>query len=150
MANVDCSSTGNHETGFCMRGVDHESGASRSLFYMMRRYFTILFFLFSISASLVADDARLDTKNCTFTKDGKTFPLYGKVVYVTDNPDITVQFVDEYADIYVVLTDSPYQSCCEWYICNSSESYPDLRVKVVNEYADLKVQIVSDYPHVSR
>lgn len=101
-----------------------------------------------MASIMYAGDVQIDKSNCTITKDGKTYPLYGKVVYVDENPDITIQFVDEYADIYVTLTTSPYQDCCEWRLVNSSESYPDLRVKIVKGNADVTVKIVKEYPHI--
>lgn len=114
----------------------------------MNRLFSILLLLFALVGTMLAGDVQIDKANCTITKDGKTFPLYGKVVYVTDNPDITIQIVDEYADIYVELTNSPYLSCGEWHLCTESESYPDIRVKIVEEYADLTVKFVKEYPHI--
>ncbi|MBQ3717543.1 MAG: hypothetical protein II901_04085 [Paludibacteraceae bacterium] len=99
---------------------------------------------------VVADDVKIDKENCIITKNGKTYPLYGKVVFVEDYPDITIKFVEYYADIEVKITESPSSSCCEWKIVGRSEYYPDLRVKIDNDYPDITVKVVESYPHIRR
>lgn len=114
----------------------------------MKRIVTILLLALATATFSFADDVKIDRSNCTITKDGKTYPLYGKVVFVDEYPDITIKFVDAYADIEVKITDSSYQSCCEWKVVDKTEGYPDLRVKVVKDYPDITVKTVSDYPHI--
>lgn len=114
----------------------------------MKRIFAILLSILATATFSLADDVTIDKDNCTITKDGETFPLYGKVIFVDDDPDITIKFVDAYADIEVKITDSSYQSCCEWKVVDKSEGYPDLRVKIENNYPDITVRVVTDYPHI--
>ena len=116
--------------------------------FYMKRIFAILLSIFTTATLSLADDVTIDKDNCTITKDGRTYPLYGEVKFVDEYPDITIKFVDAYADIEVKITDSSYQSCCEWKVVDSSESYPDLRVKVVRDYPDITVRVVTDYPHI--
>ena len=114
----------------------------------MKQILTIILACMSLVA--FADDVKIDKDNCTITKNGKTYPLYGKVVFVEDYPDITIKFVEYYADIEVKVTESPSSSCCEWKIVGRSEYYPDLRVKIDNDYPDITVKVVESYPHIRR
>ena len=115
----------------------------------MKKWFVILC-MAVLPMVVVANDVKIDKENCTITKNGKTYPLYGKVVFVEDYPDITIKFVDYYADIEVKVTESPDNSCCEWKIVGRSEYYPDLRVKIDNDYPDITVKVVESYPHIRR
>ena len=116
--------------------------------FYMKRIFAILLSILATATFSLADDVTIDKDNCTITKDGRTYLLYGEVKFVDEYPDITIKFVDAYADIEVKITDSSYQSCCEWKVVDSSENYPDLRVKVVRDYPDITVRVVTDYPHI--
>lgn len=101
--------------------------------------------LFACIVSLFSfADVTIDKENCTITKEGKTFPLYGSVKIVDDNPDITVRLVDGYADIEVKIVED-YPSCCEFRIV---DDYPEIRIKIVDDYPDLDVKIVDSYPNI--
>lgn len=101
--------------------------------------------LFSCFVSLfVFADVTIDKERCTLTKDGKTFPLYGNIKIVDDNPDITVRLVDGYADIEVKIVEQ-YPSCCEFRIV---DDYPDIRVKIVDDTPDIEVKVVDSYPSI--
>lgn len=90
-------------------------------------------------------DVTIDKEHCTITKDGRTFPLYGNIKIVDDNPDITVRLVDGYADIEVKIVEQ-YPSCCEFRLVGD---YPAIRVKIVDDYPDLEVKIVDSYPTIN-
>ena len=46
----------------------------------------------------IAADVKIDKNNCTITKDGKTYNLYGKVKIVDSFEDIKVKIVDSFED----------------------------------------------------
>ena len=71
----------------------------------MKHFFALaLCLLFALGAS--ATDVKIDAKNCTITKDGKTYPLYGKVKLVNAFEDVKVKIVDSFEDVKVKLVDS--------------------------------------------
>ncbi len=92
--------------------------------------------LILLSAALLADD-------CVFVKDGKEFPLHGKVQIVESFPDLKVQIVDAFADLEVKLVESFPDDCGEVQLV---ESFPDVKVQIVDAFPDLKVKIVSAFP----
>ena len=87
----------------------------------------------------------IDKQNCTFTKDGKTFKLYGKVQIVNSFPDIKVQIVDSFSDVDVQIVNSFPDNCGKVQIVNS---FPDVKVQIVNSFPDIKVRIVNSFPGV--
>lgn len=82
---------------------------------------------------------------CSVTKDGKSFPLYGKVEIVTSFPDLKVQIVDSFADVNVKLVDSFPDDCGKVQIVNS---FADVKVQIVDAFPDIKVKIVDSFPGV--
>ena len=82
------------------------------------------------------------TEDCVFVKDGKEFPLHGKVQIVESFPDIKVQIVDAHADLKVKLVDTFPDDCGEVQLV---ESFPDIKVQIVESFPDLKIKIVSDF-----
>lgn len=59
-----------------------------------------------MAASVWAGELTIDKENCTITKDGKTYPLYGKVKIVDSFEDIKVKIVDSFEDIKIKIVDS--------------------------------------------
>ena len=92
---------------------------------------------------IVIDD--INKANCTFTKDGKTFPLYGKVQIVSSFPDIKVQIVDSFPDADIQIVDSFPDTCCKVKIVSS---FPDVKVQIVDSFPDIKVRLVNSFPGV--
>ncbi len=45
----------------------------------MKRIFSILLLAVATASFSFADDVKIDRADCTITKDGKTYPLYGNV-----------------------------------------------------------------------
>ena len=52
-----------------------------------------------LAASVCAGEVKIDKKRCVVTKDGKEFPLYGKVKIVDNFEDIKVKIVDNFEGI---------------------------------------------------
>lgn len=87
-----------------------------------------LFFILAamcMAASVWAGEVTIDKENCTITKDGKTFPLYGKVKIVDSFEDIKVKIVDAFEDT-----------------CG--------KVKIVEHFEDVKVKIVDSFEGINR
>ncbi len=87
----------------------------------------------------------INKADCTFTKDGKTFKLYGKVQIVNSFPDIKVQIVDSFPDVDIQLVDSFPDSCGKVKIV---DSFPETKVQIVNSFPDVKVRLVNSFPGV--
>ena len=87
----------------------------------------------------------INKSDCTFTKDGKTYKLYGKVQIVNSFPDIKVQIVDSFPDVDVQIVNSFPDNCGKVQIVNS---FPEVKVQIVNSFPDIKVRIVNSFPGV--
>ena len=98
-------------------------------------------------ANVYADQPVINKDDCTITKDGKTFPLYGKVKIVDSFPDLKVQIVESFPDLEVKLVDSFPDNCGKVKIV---DSFPDVKIQIVNSFPDIKVKIVDSFPGVKR
>ena len=85
----------------------------------------------------------IDKENCTITKNGKTFKLYGNFQIVESFPDIEIQIVESFADLEVKLVESFPDDCGKIRIVTS---FPDVKVKIVNSLPDIKIKIVDNFP----
>ena len=84
----------------------------------------------------------IDKEHCTFTKDGKTFRLYGKVRIVDNFEDIKVRIVDSFEDVRVRLVDNFEDECgCARIVDN----FEDVKVRIVDNFEDVKVRIVDNF-----
>lgn len=111
-------------------------------------YISIFALAMSLSSFGGVDNILLEVKtvssvapasSCTF----KNKNLFGKVQFVTSQPDLKIQYVDSNADIDVQMVTSSPNSCGKWQEVTSS---PNLRVQVVNSFPDLKVRLVKSNP----
>ena len=87
---------------------------------MKKIFFAFILCLFCLSG--FAQEVTIDKENCTITKDGKTFPLYGEVrVVESGSADLTVKVVDSGScDVEVKLIENgSATSCGEWKIITS-------------------------------
>ena len=64
---------------------------------MKRLLYTLIFFAITLCAT--ASDVKIDKENCTITKDGKTYKLYGKVKIVDSFEDIKIKIVDSFEGV---------------------------------------------------
>ena len=87
---------------------------------------------------VVADDVKIDKENCIITKDGKTYPLYGKVEVVKSGADFKVQIVNVGADLKVELVDVGANSCGKVEVVKVGA---DVKVEIVEVGSDIKVEI---------
>ncbi len=109
----------------------------------MKKIITILFLTF-IVAGAMATDVKIDKENCTITKDGKTYKLYGKVKIVDHFEDIRVKIVDHFEDADIKIVTSFENSCGKVKIVNNFE---DVKVKIVDHFEDIRVKIVEKDLH---
>ena len=100
----------------------------------MKKLFTILL-LAIITNSAIASDVKIDKENCTITKDGKTYKLYGKVKIVDSFEDIKVKIVDSFEDADIKIVDAFEDSCGKVKIVDSFE---DIKIKIVNSFEGVK------------
>ena len=101
----------------------------------MKRIFTLLF-CFAITICAAAADVKIDKENCTITKDGKTYKLYGKVKIVNSFEDADIKIVDAFED-----------SCGKVKIV---EHFEDVKVKIVDSFEDIKIKIVNSFEGVKQ
>ncbi|MBO7458653.1 MAG: hypothetical protein J6T80_05305 [Paludibacteraceae bacterium] len=112
----------------------------------MKRY---LFLLVSavIAVSAWASDVVIDKNNCTIIKDGKAYPLYGKIKIVDSFEDVKVKIVDCFEDVDIKIVDSFEDSCGKVKLVNSFE---DVKVKIVDCFEDVKVKLVDCFEGVKK
>ena len=95
----------------------------------------------------VASDVKIDKDNCTITKDGKTYNLYGKVKIVDSFEDIKVKIVDSFEDVDIKIVDAFEDSCGKVKIV---EHFEDVKVKIVDSFEDIKIKIVDSFEGVKK
>jgi hypothetical protein len=113
----------------------------------MKRIILYVLFAFAITCQLVAADVKIDKDNCTITKDGKTYKLYGKVKIVNSFEDIKVKIVDSFEDVEIKIVDAFEDSCGKVKIV---EHFEDVKVKIVDSFEDIKIKIVDSFEGVKR
>ncbi|MBR1808079.1 MAG: hypothetical protein IJ776_01660 [Paludibacteraceae bacterium] len=69
----------------------------------MKRLILLLIVMAVGIGTIYAEKAVIDKDNCTITKDGKTFKMYGKVKIVNNFEDVKVKIVDNFEDIKVKI-----------------------------------------------
>ena len=84
----------------------------------------------------------INKSDCTISKDGKTYRLYGKVKIVDNFEDFKVKIVDNFEDVKIHIVDNFENSCGKVKIVNNFE---DVKVKIVDNFEDIKVKIVTNF-----
>lgn len=95
----------------------------------------------------MASDVVINKENCTITKDGKTYKLYGKVKIVDCFEDIKVKIVDCFEDVDIKIVDCFEDSCGKVKIVDCFE---DVKVKIVDCFEDVDVKIVDCFEGVKK
>ena len=85
----------------------------------------------------------VDKKNCTITKNGKTYKLYGKYKIVNSFPDLKVQYVNSFPDLKIQKVSSFPDKCGKF---QEVSSFPEIKIQIVNSFPDIKVQEVTSFP----
>ena len=112
---------------------------------MTKRPFLISFLIFAVWHFAVASDVTINKENCTITKDGKIYKLYGKVKIVDSFEDIKVKIVDSFEDADIKIVGSFENTCGKVKIVDSFE---DVKVKIVDSFEDIKIKIVDSFEGV--
>jgi len=120
-----------------------------SINHTIMKRFLFLLVMFFFGFSLFAGDVFIDKKNCTITKNGKTFPLHGKVAIVENFADFDIKIVDSFEDAAVVIDNSFPDGCCEWKIVGKNE-FPDFTIRIVSSFEDMKVKFVTSFPGLKK
>lgn len=110
----------------------------------MKRIATILLLTLATATFSFAKDVKIDRSNCTITKDGQTYPLYGEVKVVDSGyADLIVKVVrGGSCDLEVkVIKSGSTSSCGEWKLVSSGSC--DFTVRFVESgSADLEIKII--------
>ena len=110
----------------------------------MKRIFTILLSVLATVSISLAADVKIDKDNCTITKDGNTYPLYGEVKVVDSGyADLIIKVVSGGScDMEVKFIKSGSTSSCgEWKLVSSGSC--DFTVRFVESgSADLEIKII--------
>ncbi len=85
----------------------------------------------------------VDKKNCTITKNGKTYKLYGKYKIVNSFPDLKVQYVNSFPDLKIQKVSVFPDKCGKF---QEVDAFPDIKIQIVNSFPDLKVKEVTSFP----
>lgn len=94
-----------------------------------------------------SDKITIDKATCTVTKDGKSYPLYGKVKIVDSFEDIKVKIVNSFEDADIRIVDSFENTCGKVKIVDAFE---DVKVKIVDNFEDIKIKIVDNFEGVKQ
>ena len=89
-----------------------------------------------LTAGIITGFVTIDKENCTITKDGKTYKLYGKV-----------KIVDSFEDADIKIVDAVEDSCGKVKIV---EHFEDVKVKIVDSFEDIKIKIVNSFEGVKQ
>ena len=71
----------------------------------MKRMMLVLALVALAVGAKASDEVRIDKERCVVIKDGKEFPLYGKVKIVDSFEDIKVKLVTCFEDVDIKLVD---------------------------------------------
>lgn len=112
----------------------------------MKRIFLILITSIFATAA-IASDVKIDKENCTITKDGKTYKLYGKVKIVENFEDLKVKIVENFEDVDIKIVENFENSCGKVKIV---ENFEDVKIKIVENFEDIKVKLVDNFEGVRR
>ena len=126
-----------------MNHCPHNSSHNKTHEHMKRIFFCLIAAM--MTASILAADVKIDKENCTITKDGKTYKLYGKVKIVDSFEDIKVKIVDAFEDADIKIVDSFEDSCGKVKLV---EHFEDVKVKIVDSFEDIKIKIVEHFEGV--
>jgi len=110
----------------------------------VKRIIAILCCFFAIVIAM-ADDIVISKDKCTITKEGKTYPLHGKVQIVDAFPDLKVKIVDAFPNLEVKIVDAFADKCGEVKIV---KDFPDVKVQIVDAFPDITIKIVDAFPGV--
>ena len=112
----------------------------------MRKVFILLATML-VTLSGMAADVKIDAERCIVIKDGKAFPLYGKVKLVENFEDIKVKIVDNFEDVDIKLVNHFEDRCGKVKLV---ENFEDVKVKIVDNFEDIKVKIVDNFEGVRK
>jgi len=84
-------------------------------------------------------EEEINYEMCTYNG----FPLYGKIKFVENFPDIKVQIVENFPDLKVKMVNNFPDDCGEWQVVNN---FPDVKVQLVESFPDIKVKLVENFP----
>ena len=112
---------------------------------MKRLFFSL--FCATLTLGAIASEVYINKNNCTITKDGKTYNLYGKVKIVDSFEDIKVKIVDSFEDADIKIVDAFEDSCGKVKIV---EHFEDVKVKIVDSFEDIKIKIVDCFEGVKK
>jgi len=123
---------------------------------MLKKYLLpfILSFVVFLSFGFLPGDCGTDTglKDCYLPEEEginfehctyKGLPLYGKIQFVENFPDIKVKIVENFPDIKVKMVNNFPDNCGEWQVVSN---FPDLKVQLVENFPDIKVKLVENFP----
>ena len=111
----------------------------------MKRFLMLLLCAVPLFCHATNSDVVIDKENCTITKYGKTFPLYGTVRIVeSGNADIIV-LVKEYGycdlEVRLIEESDSATDCGEWKIKNQGNC--DLTILLKKSgYSDIEVKFI--------
>ena len=100
-----------------------------------------------LAATAMAADVKIDKDRCVVIKEGKVFPLYGKVKIVDNFEDIKVKIVDNFEDVDIKVVENFENSCGKVKLV---ENFEDVKVKIVDNFEDIKVKLVDNFEGVKR
>ena len=89
-----------------------------------KKLFILLAAVVMTASAMAKEEVTIDKDNCTITKNGKTYHLYGKVKIVEnfENTCGRVKLVENFEDVKVKIVDN----------------FEDIKIKIVNNFEGVK------------
>ena len=113
----------------------------------MRNLIILLAAILMTATAMAKEEVKIDKDNCTITKNGKTFKLYGKVKIVDNFEDIRVKIVDCFEDADIKIVENFESSCGKVKLV---ENFEDVKVKIVDNFEDIKIKIVNNFEGIKK
>lgn len=113
----------------------------------MKKLFILLATVVIAASAMAKEEVTIDKDNCTITKNGKTYHLYGKVKIVENFEDIKVKIVDCFEDADIKIVENFENTCGRVKLV---ENFEDVKVKIVDNFEDVKVKLVEHFEGVKK
>lgn len=113
----------------------------------MKQRFFLLCGAAMMACAMMAGSVTINKNNCTVTKDGKTYKLYGKWKVVENFEDIKIKIVDNFEDVDIKFVDNFENTCGKVKLVDNFE---DVKVKIVDNFEDIKIKVVDNFEGVKK
>ncbi len=113
----------------------------------MKRLLILMVAAVMAAGVMAKEEVTIDKDNCTITKNGKTYHLYGKVKIVENFEDIKVKIVERFEDADIKIVENFENTCGRVKLV---ENFENVKVKIVDNFEDIKIKIVNNFEGIKK